>query len=957
MIKVLTTKIHADGCSWYRTRQPLTQARELDLLTFKELDTDNQTEKEIYELIKLTDVYYLRFSFVGAASFIKMIKENYPNKPIIFDTDDDYFNVNPLNDFYATVGTREVLADGKPLWVEGKKFDPYVNRKRMIDYEYCISHATVVTTTTEKLAQELRKFNDNVIVFPNSIDPLRFPKIKVEHDDLRLLWHGGACVDNKTEILTDSGFKLFKNLNKTDLVATLNPNTNEMVFNKPTRYIKEKYNGNLNVVDKNQVKFSITPNHKIYAKNISCGEYSLNTIDKFRDFRVKRDFKWKGTDIKYITIPSVSYSQTVLNGYYRIGKENHKRIEVVKKEIKIEIIDWLKFFGFWLAEGWTTKTEYKDAKDGKTRKLMQVGLAQVKSNKILEEMIYIFKKYGLNFKYNKKGDQIRCCNKQLWTYLYKFGGSHEKYIPKEILNLPKDKLKILFDYYVKGDGCIDNNRIRTYSVSKELSDDFMEVGAKLGYMVNITSRVKDGGLIRGRKILSPNKQYIVSYLSGGKHSDFSKPVVYKKDIKQISYNGYVYCVDVPNHIMFIRKDGVCHWTGNSHYPDLITVKSDLERLMNDYPTLNLYIYGQVFKGLFNNMDEKRLHFQGWIGADGHGFRLATVGADVAICPLVESEFNTNKSSIKFYESAALGIPTVAKNILPYSADIKHGRNGFLYTNDLYDQVKKLLDDKNLRNNISKQCHQWVIENRNLETIGKNFGEFINKLVQATSGFEIKENKPIKKFSIVIPTHNRLNLAKQTLESLKKNTPRDLYQLIVVDDDSTDGTREWLKTQDIDVLIENNSHSCGASKNKGVLASTCEYIYISDADMYFGEGWYKDLIKVYPRIPEMILGCVGHPFWKTLKTFKDGDIEIHITEQQPGNSWLINRDIWNKCGPLLEGVGAGVDDTEFCNRAKKLGIYVGHLNSPVYHCGLKRADGTPTYGADLQVDFPKGVITE
>lgn len=588
MIKVLTTKIHADGCSWYRTRQPLTQASELDLLTFKELDTDNQTEKEIYELIKVADVYYLRFSFVGAASFIKMAKESYPKKPIIFDTDDDYFNVNPLNDFYATVGTKEVLADGKPLWVEGNKFDPYANRKLMIDYEYCISHATVVTTTTEKLAQELRNFNDNVVVFPNSIDPLRFPKIKVEHDDLRLLWHGGS----------------------------------------------------------------------------------------------------------------------------------------------------------------------------------------------------------------------------------------------------------------------------------------------------------------------------------------------------------------------------------SHYPDLVTVKSDLERLMSDYPTLNLYIYGQVFKGLFKNIDEKRLRFQGWIGADGHGFRLATIGADVAICPLVNSPFNENKSSIKFYESAALGIPTVAKNILPYSADIKNGRTGFLYDNDLYDQVKKLLDDKNLRNNISKQGYEWVIENRNLKTIGKNFGEFINKIVQATSGFEIKESNPIKRFSIVIPTHNRLNLAKQTLESLKKNTPRDLYELIVVDDDSTDGTREWLKTQDIDVLIENDSHSCGASKNKGVLATTCEYIYISDADMYFGEGWYKDLIKVYPRISEMILGCVGHPYWETIKTFKDGNIEIHITEQQPGNSWMITKDIWNKCGPLLEGVGAGVDDTEFCNRAKKLGIYVGHLNSSVYHCGLKRADGTPTYGADLQIkDLPKGVITE
>lgn len=577
-----------DGCTWYRTRQPLSQAQELGLLSFRELDPIKQSDEEIYSLIKEADAFYLRFSFAGVAKFIKDILKNYPKKPIIFDIDDDYFRIDPLNDFYQGMGTKEVYVDDKPLWVEGKDFDPYSNRKKVIDYEYCLSHATIVTVTTQKLANLVLPYNQNVVIIPNAIDFERFPKIKVEHDDLRLMWHGGS----------------------------------------------------------------------------------------------------------------------------------------------------------------------------------------------------------------------------------------------------------------------------------------------------------------------------------------------------------------------------------SHYRDLESVRPDLERLMKEYPTLNLYIYGQVFHGLFKDIDEKRLHFQGWIDTSGHGFRLASVGADVAICPLIESEFNTNKSSIKFYENSALGIPTVAKNMLPYAADIKHGENGLLYNKDLYTQVKKLLDDKPLREKIGQNAYEWVKKNRNIEETAKDLGTMINDVVQISSGFEVKEAEEIKKFSIIIPCHNRLKLAKQTIESLQKNTPRELYELIVVDDDSTDGTREWLEKQDIDQLVKVSHHSCGASKNEGMKYATCDYIYISDADMYFGKDWYKDLIKIYPKLPSIILGTVGHPYWKTLKSFNVNGVEINLTEQQPGNSWMITKDIWYKCGPLLEGVGPGVDDTEFCNRAKKQGILVGHLNSEVYHCGIIRADGSLTYGADVQIkNYPKGIITE
>src|SRR5438874_1713107 len=47
-------------------------------------------------------------------------------------------------------------------------------------------------------------------------------------------------------------------------------------------------------------------------------------------------------------------------------------------------------------------------------------------------------------------------------------------------------------------------------------------------------------------------------------------------------------------------------------------------------------------------------------------------------------------------------------------------------------------------------------------------------------------------SVVIPTYNRLTLLKALLEALESPSPRpDSYEIIVVDDGSTDGTREYL----------------------------------------------------------------------------------------------------------------------------------------------------------------------
>lgn len=151
-----------------------------------------------------------------------------------------------------------------------------------------------VTTTTEIFAQEIRKFNKNVKVIPNAVDPRNkmwaSQDQKPEWDDrCRIGWIGGSCYDQETEILTENGFKFFKDLEENEKVATLDPKTNEIIYRKPDHYIKEKYQGNLICVENDVIDFAVTPNHNMYA--------SLEEDNKFQLIQA-RDIYNKNFNIK-----------------------------------------------------------------------------------------------------------------------------------------------------------------------------------------------------------------------------------------------------------------------------------------------------------------------------------------------------------------------------------------------------------------------------------------------------------------------------------------------------------------------------------------------------------------------------------------------------------------------------------------------------------------------------------
>lgn len=107
------------------------------------------------------------------------------------------------------------------------------------------------------------------------------------------------------------------------------------------------------------------------------------------------------------------------------------------------------------------------------------------------------------------------------------------------------------------------------------------------------------------------------------------------------------------------------------------------------------------------------------------------------------------------------------------------------------------------------------------------------------------------FSIVIPVYNGLTHDLPVcLNSIwNQSLDKELYEVICVDDCSTDGTRQWLKEQreehyNLQIIENEKNIRQGGSRNKGVKATNGKYIIFIDQDDYFHE---ESITAVYNHL--------------------------------------------------------------------------------------------------------------
>lgn len=148
------------------------------------------------------------------------------------------------------------------------------------------------------------------------------------------------------------------------------------------------------------------------------------------------------------------------------------------------------------------------------------------------------------------------------------------------------------------------------------------------------------------------------------------------------------------------------------------------------------------------------------------------------------------------------------------------------------------------------------------------------------------------FSIIIPCFNEVGAIAETIHAIQTvlaDFPKDCYQLIIVNDGSTDGTGKILEPiagqeQNITVINHHQNQGYGAALKTGLKASTTDYILITDADGTYPIDRIPDFVNM-ATTADMVVGSrtgmdVTYPFIRKLP-------KIFLKHYA---SWIANRNI-------------------------------------------------------------------
>lgn len=137
---------------------------------------------------------------------------------------------------------------------------------------------------------------------------------------------------------------------------------------------------------------------------------------------------------------------------------------------------------------------------------------------------------------------------------------------------------------------------------------------------------------------------------------------------------------------------------------------------------------------------------------------------------------------------------------------------------------------------------------------RNLSIFRQELSKLLSSIKQCEHPP--EISVVVPVYNRGNVVKRALDSIM-NQSHAPDEIIIVDDGSTDETREQLKNYGDRITTIFLEHNSGPSKarNTGVSLATAEWIAFLDSD----DCWKKDKLK------NQIEFMKKYPFYQILQS--------------------------------------------------------------------------------------------
>ena len=210
-------------------------------------------------------------------------------------------------------------------------------------------------------------------------------------------------------------------------------------------------------------------------------------------------------------------------------------------------------------------------------------------------------------------------------------------------------------------------------------------------------------------------------------------------------------------------------------------------------------------------------------------------------------------------------------------------------------------------------------------------------------------------SIIIPVWNRLDLTEQCLMKLAAVTRGCEFEVIIVDNGSTDRTPEFLATLSGDVRIIRNEKNLGfaVACNQGARVAQGQFVVFLNNDTLPLEGWLLALLEEAESSPD--IAVVGSKLLYEDGTIQHGGVAFswlygtgyHLYARMPADAPMVNRrrelqavtaacmlvrrEAFEAVGGFDEGFRNGFEDVDLCLKIRDRGGRVVYQpKSTLYH---------------------------
>jgi len=195
---------------------------------------------------------------------------------------------------------------------------------------------------------------------------------------------------------------------------------------------------------------------------------------------------------------------------------------------------------------------------------------------------------------------------------------------------------------------------------------------------------------------------------------------------------------------------------------------------------------------------------------------------------------------------------------------------------------------------------------------------------------------LKPVSIIIPIKNRYYLLDNLIKNLSNlNYPQ--YEILIVDDCSTDNTKDLLKNYPIKFISLEKSVGSAKARNIGIKEAKYDIIALTDSDCFVSRNWLNNLVPYlnnYDMVGGKIVSCDSS---ETKLIPFNMENEIIINKDSPMNfldtsNMLLKKNLWNSIGGFLN---YRIEDLEFSWRALKKGFKLIYTpKGLVIHVGFR-----------------------